>query len=381
LLAELHRLYRLAGPPGLRKISEEIQAGDFNATLNKNLVSRILNGHTLPTALQLDTLARYFCQLSPHSGDPEAESLRLTDIWLRAQQAPLALLETVPAATSVDQALRIASATGSPSSLREICANADPHRVIEVLDALKDRGWPKFATSVIESLSETFDFTGIPHLTAEIGMNSRYSGVKEKVLSRFAAKRPASESVGLARLLIAAGRIEDFLTLTRGSFGHQDPPETAAFLIDLVDSGMAPWSLKDEWNGRRVPTTALAQVAEELAHHGRPELIEIAVLYWTPRFDFQAVQIALELEKAGLQSHADSTLRAALRRSGLLHAKDYLSSEAEKEDKRTFLHIMDRNGEPIDPEERRLAGNVDNYPFGITKDGETYNPRLLPPDW
>jgi len=83
VLENLHALYRAADKPGVRTISEGLAQGDFRATMNRDLVAKVLSGRRWPTAWQLDSLVRWLATRAIDVKDPEAESGRL--LWLYQQ--------------------------------------------------------------------------------------------------------------------------------------------------------------------------------------------------------------------------------------------------------------------------------------------------------
>ncbi|MBL1086761.1 CBS domain-containing protein [Streptomyces actinomycinicus] len=77
LLEELHLLYRAAGPPSVREISEgikEAEAVGFRATMDRNLVAALLSGRRWPTEYQLETLVRFLAQGALRRKSPDEEA-------------------------------------------------------------------------------------------------------------------------------------------------------------------------------------------------------------------------------------------------------------------------------------------------------------------
>ncbi|GAA0275928.1 hypothetical protein GCM10010302_11920 [Streptomyces polychromogenes] len=366
LLTALHRLYRLAGPPGLRKISEEIRDSDeFDATLNRNLISSILQGKRLPTALQLDSLARYFASLAAHAGDPKEESRQLTELWMRTQVDPKTIAAAFTPATSVNEALRAASATGDPAPLIKLCTNAAPDRVLKVLGALHERQWVAFAKEVKNSFAETFEPRGIPHLVSEMRLTERYRWSGENILTRFAATRRATESAELVRLFSATGQLGDVLTIMHASFMHAEIAESARLYCAVIEADLRPWTIEDNRGRSPISTKKLVGFAVALTEIGHEASLAPAILQWTPAHrGFQGLTVAVELNRLGYKRQADALLKEALRRGGVRQAKDYLTSEdVTSEDKELFLQVMERNEEPVEPDERMRSFNPQSRDF------------------
>ncbi|WP_216917400.1 S1 family peptidase [Nocardia noduli] len=87
VLESLHELYRAADGPGIRTISEGIAAGDYRATMNRDLVAKILSGTRWPTAWQLDSLVRWLAVRAVDDRTPETEAQRFQGLHERAAAA------------------------------------------------------------------------------------------------------------------------------------------------------------------------------------------------------------------------------------------------------------------------------------------------------
>ncbi|QMU69618.1 trypsin-like peptidase domain-containing protein [Streptacidiphilus sp. P02-A3a] len=105
VLEDLHALYRAAGGPGVRVISAGLAEGDFRATMNRDLVARVLSGRQWPTAWQqLDSLVRWLALRSIDSREPTAEA----DRFLRLYQLAAAERDgTVRAPASTDSTVLV----------------------------------------------------------------------------------------------------------------------------------------------------------------------------------------------------------------------------------------------------------------------------------
>ncbi|MFJ9554190.1 hypothetical protein ACIRPH_10255 [Nocardiopsis sp. NPDC101807] len=72
-LEGLHALYREADRPSVRMISHGLSEGDFRATMNRDLVSKVLNGRVWPTLWQAESLARWLGERAMGVDDVENE--------------------------------------------------------------------------------------------------------------------------------------------------------------------------------------------------------------------------------------------------------------------------------------------------------------------
>ncbi|MHB9856613.1 S1 family peptidase [Streptomyces krungchingensis] len=112
LLEALHVLYRAADTPGVRVVSEGLAAGDFRATMNRDLVAKVLSGRQWPTAYQLDSLVRWFAERAVTVRDPEQEAARFHE--LHEQAAGDTVVKTRPAMTvSTRPFVRISGDSGT----------------------------------------------------------------------------------------------------------------------------------------------------------------------------------------------------------------------------------------------------------------------------
>ncbi|MET8451650.1 hypothetical protein [Streptomyces sp. NPDC005209] len=67
----------------MRTISAGLAKGDFRATMNRDLVAKVLSGRQWPTAWQLDSLVRWLASRAIDGKEPDAEAGRL--LWLYQQ--------------------------------------------------------------------------------------------------------------------------------------------------------------------------------------------------------------------------------------------------------------------------------------------------------
>ncbi|MFD5509469.1 hypothetical protein ACFWIB_17050 [Streptomyces sp. NPDC127051] len=351
LLTELHTLYRLAGHPGLRKISDEITDSDnFDATVNRNLISKILSGKTIPTPLQLDTLVRYFISLGLDDANPTKESARLRILLSQVQESASPTPSPTKAPTSLNEALQWAGSTGSPESLIRICINAKPEFVLSVLDELSRRHWVAFRKAVRESLGETFSPNNIPSLIAEMRLAGSHRWGVDDILTTFARVRSVTETVELIRLMDATGQTGDVVSILRAFMDRPDAAEISSLYVSIFELGISPWTLEDNRVRREIETQKLAAVAMALAEVGRSDIATPAVHHWIhPHISFQGVDLALEIERAGREDQAEDLLKEALRRGRMTYAYNYLGSDSiPTEEKDGFTLLMRRIGEPIE---------------------------------
>ncbi|WP_455771375.1 hypothetical protein [Streptomyces xanthophaeus] len=368
LVTELHRLYLLAGPPGLRKISDEIKdSDDFDATLNRNLIARILGGATLPTSLQLDSLTRYFISLGIDSVDPRDESRRLAEIWMRAKYhltpppTPTHAIRPFNSFTPIEQALHAASSTGSPEPLIEACSNVAPSRVLAVLDELKKRHWVAFTKAVRKSLGETFSAANIPSLLAELRIKDGEHWTGDSVLHRFAEVRAVPEIVELVRLLNATGQTGDVITIFESSFTRANGMEIAQLYCEAAQMDIFPWTFEDNRARKGVSTKKLVEFITNLTEIGYPEIGPPAAHQWMRTSTFRGINLAIELERAGSSTQADALLKEALRVGGMTQPRRYLNSDdVSPDNKQDFIILMKRNKEPIErpPDPDSIFRNV-----------------------
>ncbi len=83
LVAELLLLYRAAGRPSYRRISNEIRdAEDMPDTVSHETVSSLLNGTVIPRWTKVQCVVRQLCLMAVHHPDPDAEVLRFHPVWV-----------------------------------------------------------------------------------------------------------------------------------------------------------------------------------------------------------------------------------------------------------------------------------------------------------
>ncbi|MGW3072957.1 MULTISPECIES: pentapeptide repeat-containing protein [unclassified Kitasatospora] len=129
LVEALHGLYRGAGKPSLRDISDGIKRRDaLPTTVSHDTASQLLNGVTVPSWARVESMVRYLAEtaVGRQKPDPEGEVERFHRLWLAADDAEPA----GPAEPSTaDEALR--------ADLR----SADPERRIAALYRLERLAW------------------------------------------------------------------------------------------------------------------------------------------------------------------------------------------------------------------------------------------------
>jgi uncharacterized protein YegL len=96
LLEALHQLYRQAGTPGIRAISQKSsKPGDLElrGTVSHEGVSAILHGVTVPRWSKLETLVRILADRAVGRPDVEATAKRFLDLWLSIQSETITPVE------------------------------------------------------------------------------------------------------------------------------------------------------------------------------------------------------------------------------------------------------------------------------------------------
>jgi hypothetical protein len=85
LVEALHRLYRGAGKPGLRRIAKAIMEGDFRDTVSHEKIATMLRGAGLPSWTKLEPVVRVLAHWNTARLDADAVSARIQHLWHRAQ--------------------------------------------------------------------------------------------------------------------------------------------------------------------------------------------------------------------------------------------------------------------------------------------------------
>jgi tetratricopeptide (TPR) repeat protein len=87
LVTELQLLYRAAGRPSLRRISQEIRENDqMPDTVSHETVKALLAGQTIPRWSKVESVVRYLAGHAVHRPDVEAEVRRFFDLWSAATE-------------------------------------------------------------------------------------------------------------------------------------------------------------------------------------------------------------------------------------------------------------------------------------------------------
>ncbi|MEU8681242.1 hypothetical protein [Streptomyces sp. NPDC048611] len=261
VLSDLHKLYFLAGTPGLREISSGIAAMDLPAMLNRNLVSDILSGKKQPNALQLSSLVRFLADRATNGPDPEVESNRLVAILLDATFAPEHTAEEDSPNAPIEAALREASSRGIAEPLIRVCADKSPATVLLVLKEISERKWHRFLKQVEDSLAETFTSANIPALVAELRLAKGHTWVVERTLSRFGALRSVEDVTETMRLLCAVGSTGDASTVLHAFLRFKKPSDAARLYEFLLRLHLAPWKLRDNRLRENSFTSGVAEFA------------------------------------------------------------------------------------------------------------------------
>ncbi|GAA3023426.1 hypothetical protein GCM10010519_60080 [Streptomyces lactacystinicus] len=120
LVGALHGLYRGAGKPSLREISDGIRRrGDLPTTVSHDTASQLLHGVTVPSWARVESIVRYLADaaVGRQKPDPEAEVERFHRLWLAAEdEDPAAPTQPSTADTELWADLR------SPDPERRIAA-------------------------------------------------------------------------------------------------------------------------------------------------------------------------------------------------------------------------------------------------------------------
>ncbi|MFJ3831455.1 hypothetical protein ACIPWI_26325 [Streptomyces sp. NPDC090046] len=168
-------------------------------------------------------------------------------------------------------------------------------------------------------------------------------------MTTFAKVRSVAENVELIRLMDATGQTGDVISIVHAFMDRPDAAEIASLYVSIFELGISPWTFEDNRVRREIETQKLAAVAMALAEVGRSDIATPAVHHWIhPHTDFQGVDLALEIERAGREDQAGVLLKEALRRGSMTYAYRYLGSGTiATEEKDRFTLLMRRIGEPI----------------------------------
>ncbi len=349
LLLEIHRLYRMAGCPSVRDISTAIKSrNDLKATLNRNLISRILNGKQQATAPQLDSLVRHLAGISVSDPDPHFESQRIISLWLDTQELPRTTEKPWNSDSPLEKALYEASSQGSADPVIKLCANADPRISLEALDALAGHGWKTFEESVRQSFAETYKINNLPTLIAQLRPRSRENGWDvERLITRIGQVRSTSDLVELVRLFTSSGREGDALTVINAFTKSRTHREIAVLYRDLHAIGIQAWDISDGWT-RATLTESIEEIIDlvrELQYVGFPEGIVPVALHRTKEtFAFEEqillnrIELAMEMEKGNLTDIALEIFAESVRETGEAGVSRLLSSENTSQEVRAFIN-------------------------------------------
>ncbi|MEU3563443.1 pentapeptide repeat-containing protein [Kitasatospora sp. NPDC006786] len=132
MVGALHGLYRGAGKPSLREISDGIrQRGDLPTTVSHDTASQLLHGVTVPSWARVESIVRYLADaaVGRQKPDPEAEVERFHRLWLDAEDAD-------PATPT-----RPATADAADAELSADLRSPDQERRIAALYRLERRAW------------------------------------------------------------------------------------------------------------------------------------------------------------------------------------------------------------------------------------------------
>ncbi|MDW5330310.1 hypothetical protein [Plantactinospora sp. KLBMP9567] len=118
LVVDLHHLYRRAGYPGLKKISNEIRdRDDLPDAVSHETISKILQGEVLPRWSKLESLVRVLAAWSVDRPIADTEARRFQELWHAAGGLPVGEV-TISSLKSIDEPLMgPAVATGDEHDL------------------------------------------------------------------------------------------------------------------------------------------------------------------------------------------------------------------------------------------------------------------------
>jgi hypothetical protein len=357
LLLEIHRLYRMAGCPSVRDISTAIKSrDDLKATLNRNLISRILNGKQQATAPQLDSLVRHLAGISVSDPDPDFESQRIISLWLDSQELPHEIEKPWNSDSPLEKALYEASSQGSADPVIKLCANADPRISLEALDALAGHGWKTFEESVRQSFAETYKVSNLPTLIAQLRPHSRENGWDvERLIRRIGQVRSTPDLVELVRLFISSGREGDAVTVIDAFFESRTHREIAVLYRDLHAIDIQAWDISDGWNRASLAESAeeIIDLVRELQYVGFPEGIAPVALHRTKEsFAFEEkilmnrIELAMEMEKFNLKDIALEVLTESMREAGDARVLRLLSDENTSQEIQAFVNSRSQGAKP-----------------------------------
>ncbi|MER5412573.1 hypothetical protein [Streptomyces virginiae] len=278
MLIELHKLYQLAGTPGVRAISAEIQKrDDLSATMNRDLASQILSGRRWPTVKQLDSLVRVLANQAVVDLEEDVESLRFVALWTAAEQPfsndPIEIYSADP----VDRAFEEASATGRIFPIVELAMRRPPHAIIEMLDKLSGRGWGKFATDLLEELAGCLEVSRVPALASLLppSFDAWAQSDASTFLEAFARRRSVGDVCELTDLLMRAGAKTHAGYIVKVVRDERDLFDTAKLFVVLHKGGYG-WSVGGTWNLDDVWPNSLEDVLGLIAEFralGCPEAV------------------------------------------------------------------------------------------------------------
>src|SRR5690242_5766240 len=85
LVEALHQLYRGAGMPGLRRIADTVQKGDYRDTVSHEKIAAMLHGKGLAGWSKLEPVVRVLATWHVPHLDVDTQVVRLQQLWLAAQ--------------------------------------------------------------------------------------------------------------------------------------------------------------------------------------------------------------------------------------------------------------------------------------------------------
>lgn len=171
LVEALQALYRQAGKPGLRLISNEVnRREDLPDTLSHEGVAALLRGAGKPRWAKVESLVRVLCGWSIGRPDVEAEVRRVHALWLAASDTEDADDGPVKAVirTLRSIALPILHTTDAPSVVAEVVQQADGGILVTLKGTIDIAACPDLERALLEASQRAsaahphvLDMTGI----------------------------------------------------------------------------------------------------------------------------------------------------------------------------------------------------------------------------
>ena len=160
LVAGLHRLYRQAGMPSTRKMSEAIEGDDGQRdSVSHETAGAMLRGAVVPRWTQVEALVRMLASTAVNQPNLDSERRRIHELWLRARGVStpagsgISFDEHVDlkAAPSVEEDLQVdISASGDVVLVVRIAGELDLSTVETVSRMLRRARQPQYPNHVLD---------------------------------------------------------------------------------------------------------------------------------------------------------------------------------------------------------------------------------------